>query len=330
MFSIMNSSNKNQTGLLRKIIELREFMILSIVLAGGLIMSFTSSFFLSYYNIISLLLAVAIQGIIAIGMTILFTAGDFDLSVGSTLALSGAVVAMCIKAGIPVFFSLIIALTVGGLVGLVNGLIVSKIGINPFITTLGMMKLIRGLVLILTGGNNISSLPKSFTFLGQGYTLGIQNPIIISLILVIIADILLRKSQFFRQNYFIGGNATAAMFSGINVDKMRIINFVITGVLAAVGGILMTARFGAATVTAGEGLELQVVAAAIIGGASLSGGEGTVIGSFLGAFLMVLIINSLNLIGVDVYWQTFVQGGILLIAVIIDQFGKSRSELQTA
>lgn len=313
-----------------KVTELREFMILSIVFAGGVIMSFVSPYFLNTYNLMALLLGVAVQAIIAIGMTILFTAGDFDLSVGSTLALTGAVVAMALKAGIPIPISIIIAIIAGGLIGLINGLIVARIGINPFITTLGMMKLIRGLVLIITGGNNITGLSEKFTMLGQGKILGIQSPIWISVILIIIADILLRKSQFFRQNYFIGGNPTAALFSGIDVEKMRIFNFVITGGLAAIGGILMTARFGAATVTAGQGLELQVVAAAIIGGASLSGGEGTVIGSFFGAFLMGLIVNALNIIGVDVYWQTFVQGGILLLAVIIDQFGKKRSSLQTS
>lgn len=315
-------------GFFKKITELREFMILAIVFASGVIMSFVSPYFLTYNNIMALLIAVSVQGIIVIGMTILFTAGDFDLSVGSTLALSGAVVAMSLKAGIPIPLSILLAIIVGGIIGLINGLIVAKIGINPFITTLGMMNVVRGLVLIITGGNNIIGLSRGFTALGQGKILGIQNPIWISIILIIIADILLRKAQFFRQNYFIGGNPIAALFSGINVDKMRILNFVITGALAAVGGILMTARFGSATVTAGQGLELQVVAAAIIGGASLSGGEGTVIGSFLGALLMGLIINALNLIGVDVYWQTFVQGGILLLAVIIDQAGKQSSGIE--
>ncbi len=326
-----NNNNNNNINLsfIKKFTEFREFMILIIIMFAGVVMAFASPFFLNSYNIKALLLGVAVQGIIAIGMTILMSAGDFDLSVGSTLALTGAVVAMCLKAGIPLPISIIFALLAGGLVGLINGLIVAKIGINPFITTLGMMKVVRGLVLIITGGNNITGLPKSFNSIGQASFYGIQNPIWISIIMILIADILLRKTKFFRQNYYIGGNSTSALFSGINVDKMRVLNFIIIGVLSAVGGILMTARFGSATVTAGTGLELQVVAGVIIGGASLSGGEGTVIGAFLGAFLMGLIVNSMNLIGVDVYWQTFVQGGILLLAVIIDQYSKKRSELQS-
>jgi ribose transport system permease protein len=220
----------------------------------------------------------------------------------------------------------LVGLSLGVLVGVFNGVIVSKIGVNPFVTTLAGMSLFRGLTLILTRGQNITGLPDSFTAIGQATILGIQMPIWYVVALIIIGDILLRRSRFFRQSYYIGGNENAARLSGIRVDRMKITNFVIVSTLAAFAGIVMTARLGAASTTAGQGLELEVIAATIIGGASLKGGEGTVLGGFFGALLVAIINSALTLLGVDVYWQTFVIGATLLIAVLVDQLGKTRAE----
>ena len=156
----------------------------------------------------------------------------------------------------------------------------------------------------------------------------VQNPIWIALVLVLIGDILLRKSRFFRQNYYLGGNERAAFLSGIRVERLKIFNYALTGMLAAVAGIIMTARLGTASVTAGTGLELAVISAVIIGGASLKGGEGTVLGSFLGSLLMGILVGALTLLGVDVYWNTLVIGATLLIAVLIDNLGRRRRSLQ--
>lgn len=313
-------------GILKKITKLREFMILSVVAGVFIIMIFASPYFLSSSNLLALLLGLSIETIIAVGMTNLMVSGGFDMSVGSVVAFTGAATALCLKAGIPVIIAILIGLVLGALIGLFNGVIIAKIGINPFITTLASLSLFRGLTLIITRGQNIAGLGDSFKIIGQAKLLGVQMPIWYAVILVIIGDILLRKARFFRQNYYIGGNEKAARLSGIDVDNMKILNYVITGLLAAVAGIVMTSRLGSASVTAGTGLELNVITAVIIGGASLQGGEGTVIGSFLGSVLMALITNALTLLGVDVYWQTFVTGATLLIAVLIDRIGKIRKE----
>jgi ribose transport system permease protein len=186
------------------------------------------------------------------------------------------------------------------------------------------MSIIRGILLVITRGKNIAGLPDDFQRLGQGVVLGVQNPIWIALLLVLLGDVLTRKVRFFRQNYYLGGNERAARLSGIPVDRLKIFNYALTGALAAFAGVIMTARLGAASVTAGTGLELKVISAVIIGGASLSGGEGTVLGSFLGALLMGILVGSLTLLGVDVYWNTLVIGGTLLVAVLLDSLGRRR------
>ncbi|MHC4529598.1 MAG: ABC transporter permease, partial [Planctomycetota bacterium] len=241
------------------ITEFREFMILYIIVLSTIAMTYVVPQFLGRHNISAILLSLSDQSIIAIGMTILLISGGFDLSVGSTVALSGAVTAIWLTNGMPVPAAILLGLGVGVLIGLINGLIIAEVGINPFITTLGMMSLVRGLLMVVTDGQNVSGLPKSFTVLGQGTVYGVQYPIIISLLLVIIGDFLLRKSRFFRQNYYIGGNEKAAILSGINVKRIKIFNYMLTGFLAALAGIIITARLGSASTTAGKGLELRVI-----------------------------------------------------------------------
>jgi ribose transport system permease protein len=313
-------------GFLRRVTKQREFMIFAIVLVVFIVMSFASPYFLNSGNLLALLLGLSVEALIAVGMTNLMVSGGFDMSVGSVVAFTGAAVAICITSGVPVVLAVLIGLVIGTCIGLFNGFVVSKLGINPFVTTLASLSLFRGLTLIITKGQNVSELGDSFTAIGQTTILGIQTPIIYAVILVIVGDILLRKSRFFRQNYYIGGNEKAAKLSGIPVNKMKILNYGITGLLSGFAGIVMTARLGTASVTAGTGLELRVITAVIIGGASLQGGEGTVVGAFLGSLLMALITNALTLLGVDVYWQTFVIGATLLIAVLIDRLGKIRKE----
>jgi len=214
------------------------------------------------------------------------------------------------------------------LVGLANGLLVSKMLINPFIVTLGMTITVRGLTLVLASGKAVLNLPDSFTVVGQGRLFGVQFPIYIMLVLVVVFDLLMRNSRFFRQMYYIGGNEKAARLSGINVDWVKIFNYCLVAVLAGVAGIMITGRFGSSSLTVGSGVELRVITATIIGGASLSGGEGSVFGAFLGALFMGVLANALNLIGVDVYWQNFVTGLILIIAVVVDVLNERRKSQQ--
>jgi ribose transport system permease protein len=311
-------------GWLARLTNFREFTILAIIVVGCFAMSWLSPTFMTPANWSALLLQVSVECIVAIGMTILLVSGGFDLSVGSTFAVCGAIAAMAAVSGVPTILAIVASLLLGAFIGFINGWIIARIGINPFVTTLAMMSIIRGILLVITRGKNIAGLPDDFQMLGQGEVLGVQNPIWIALLLVLLGDILTRKVRFFRQNYYLGGNERAARLSGIPVDRLKIFNYALTGVLAAFAGVIMTARLGAASVTAGTGLELKVISAVIIGGASLSGGEGTVLGSFLGALLMGILVGSLTLLGVDVYWNSLVIGGTLLVAVLLDSLGRRR------
>jgi len=325
----MDSVKQKQTMRQRiaAVTDFREFMILYIIVLTVIAMAYAVPQFLGGQNISAVLLSMSDQSIIATGMTILLISGGFDLSVGSTVGLSGAVTAIWLTGGMPAGVAILMGLAVGVLIGLINGLLIAEVGINPFVTTLGMMSLVRGMHMVVTEGQNISNLPKAFTALGQGYFYHIQYPIIISLVLVCAGDFLLRRSRFFRQNYYIGGNEKAAILSGINVKGVKVFNYVLTGLLAAFAGVIITARLGSASTTAGQGLELKVISAVIIGGASLRGGVGTVAGAFLGALLMSIIISSINLLSIDIYWVDFAMGAALLAAVIVDKLSKQGNEL---
>ncbi|MBE7559100.1 ABC transporter permease [bacterium] len=307
---------------LLRLTDFREFMLLLVIFMVAAVLSLVSETFLTYANLSATLLGLSVESIVAIGMTILLVSGGFDLSVGAAVALSGTTTAMALVAGLPVPVAILCGLSVGMLIGCVNGFFVAWIGINPFITTLGMMSLLRGTLMVVTDGASVAGLPKSFTVIGQGYVMGVQCPILICLILVISFDLLLRYSRFLRQSYYIGGNEKAAILCGIPVPWVKLFNYALTGTLAAVAGIVLTARMGGASVTAGTGLELRVITAVVIGGASLSGGEGTILGAFLGSLLMALVLNALTLLGVNPNWNNVVVGATLLCAVLLDVFSK--------
>ena len=313
-------------SVVRRIIALadrREFMILYIIVLGVIGLTYAQPEFMEGPSIAAVMLSLTAPSIVAIGMTILLVSGTFDLSVGSTFALVGTVTAIWLKAGMPVPMAIGLGLAIGLLIGLINGLIITEIGINAFITTLGMMGLVRGLMMVVSGGRNISDLPACFEALGQGELIpGVQNPIVISLVLIVVCDFLLRRSRFFRQSYYIGGNEPAAILSGINVKRIKVFNFALVGFLAALAGIISTARFGSASTNAGKGLELKVISAAIIGGASLKGGAGTILGALLGVVLMSIIVSAITMLGIDSTWDDFVIGAALLLAVMADVTGR--------
>jgi len=315
-------------GWLKSVAAFREFAlgIVLIVMATG--MYFASPVFLDVGNLQAILLALSVEATIAVGMMLLLISGGLDLSVGSILGFTGVVTGLALQAGIPTFPAILIGLIAALGVGLVNGLLVAKMNINPFITTLGMSITIRGLLLVIAKGRAVLNLPPSFTVIGQGSVFGFQYPIFVMLAIVVVGDILLRNARFFRQSYYIGGNEKAARLSGINVDFVKIANYCIVALLAGAAGILTTARFGTSSVTIGTGVELRVITATIIGGASLNGGEGSVFGAFLGALFMGVVANALNLLGVDAYWQNLVTGLILIIAVLLDVINERRKNIQ--
>jgi ribose transport system permease protein len=267
-------------------------------------------------------LAMSSIAVIAVGMTVLLVSGGFDLSVGSVVTFTGVAGALVLKSGQPWFAAMTAAILCGTVIGLGNGLMIAKLRINPFITTLGMMIFIRGLATIISGGNNIPIMDRAYTWVGQSTLGGVQIPIWICILCVLCGDFLLRKSRYFRQNYYIGGNENAAVLSGIPVAKIKIQNYMLSGALAAIAGILLSARLGNGSLTAGGSMEFKVVTAAIIGGCALTGGKGTVLGSFFGAMLMATIDSAINIMPVDSYWQEFVTGIVLIFAIIVDSIGK--------
>lgn len=314
-----------RTSVWRHLLEQRELSIFLVVLVVAAGLKFASPNFLNQANLTALFLGMSFNAIAAVGMTILLISGGFDLSIGATLALAGAVAGLVMmKAGVPPAVAVFLGLLTGAVVGIANGLIIAKVGVNPLIATLGMQQVARGVVFLLTGGLGIPNLPDSFNKMAQGKLFTLQYPIYIMIVAVIIGEVLLRRWRFFRQSYFIGGNERSARLSGINVDRVKIINYVLMGVLAALTGLLLTARMGTASVSAGNAVELQVIAACVIGGASLSGGEGSVVGSLLGVILMALILNGLNLLGINPYWQTIVTGGVLILTVAVDALNRRR------
>src|SRR5665647_2253694 len=233
----------------------REFVVFVIVLLLVIGMSIASPIFLTVKNMLALLLGLSTDGIIAIGMAMLMVSGAFDLSVGALLGFVGIMVAIILKAGVPTVPAVVIAIIIGSLVGLFNGFIIAKLKINAFIATLATLNILRGITFAITQGKNIALLPDSFTAIGQSRLGGVQLPILYSIILLIVGDILLRNSRFFRQNYFIGGNEKAARLSGINVDRVLILNYVIIALLTSIAAIIFTSRLGAASTQSGTGLE---------------------------------------------------------------------------
>ncbi len=307
---------------LRRLTRQREFVIFLIVAAVFVFMIFASPVFLTEGNILSILLGLSIESMMAVGMVVLMVGGGFDMSVGSILGFTGIVLGELLTHGVPTVPGVVLALLVGVVIGLWNGFIIAKVKINPFVTTLASLSIFRGLSYVFTSARNISGLPDAFQAIGQTRYFGVQLPIVYAAVLLIVGEIVLRNSRFFRQYYYIGGNERAARLSGINVDRMTIFAYVLTGVLAAFAGIVFTARMGSASCQAGTGWELRVITAVILGGASLKGGSGTVLGTFLGVFLMALLSNALVLLGVDIYWQQFVVGVVLISAVVIDTLGR--------
>lgn len=314
----------NNRSFLVKTIAARETILVLLVALVIIVMSIISPYFLSMANFRAMAVGLVPTGIIVIGMSYLLVSGGFDLSVGSVLALASTVCAYLLTLGWPIPAAIVATLVIGGGIGVLNAVLIAGLGINPLIATLGTMSAARGAALVMTEGFSLSSLPKSFGYAGNANVVGMPLIVWIMLLLVLIGDIALRKAAFFRQVYFIGSNELAARLSGINVTKVRVVTYGLSGLLAALAGVLLASRLTSGTPTAGAGLELQVLAAAVIGGASLKGGEGTVFGAFLGAVFVALINNAMTMLAVSIYWQMIVTGTVLVAAVGIDKLGRRR------
>ncbi len=270
---------------------------------------------------------ISTDALMVVGMTLIIIAGGFDLSVGSTVALGGIIACKLMVGDTPIPVAITAGLLGGAAVGAVNGFIIAKVGVNPLIATLGTMIIVRGLCLVAVQASPVTGLPPAFAKLGDALHLGegfaLPYSVLLMIIVVLAGDLLLRHSRFLRQVYYVGGNEEAARFSGIHVDRVRMFTYMLTGVLAALAGIVNASRLISASANAGERAELRVISAVVIGGASLAGGTGTVLGAFLGLLLVGVIENGMEIRGVNIYMKNVVLGTILILAVTFDRIDKN-------
>ena len=306
----------------KRIGTMREAGLIAIILALCIIMSFASPHFLTLGNFRAMLMSFSIEGIVVVGMTVLLIVGGIDLAVGSVLCFAMVFAGTMFVMGVDPWIASLLGIAMSGLIGAVMGFFVTVVGLNHFITSLAAMVIVRGLCLAITKGTPISlfTLPPEFKAVGQGSIHGVPYVILIFLAVIVIFDFLLRRATAFRKVFYTGSNEKAALYSGIKTNQVKFWVTVLSSTLAGFAGIIYMSRFGSATPTFGVGMELNIIAAAVIGGASLNGGSGTILGAILGIALLSVVTSSLILLNVSVYWQDMIKGCILLAAVSADHF----------
>ncbi len=309
----MNNNLKNTVLKYKSLIGL---LILCIVI------SFITPRFLSIANIKNVLTQVSVNAVIAIGMSFVILTGGIDLSVGSILAVSGAAAASIIKSTGNLFLAIIAALAIGSVIGLINGVLISKGRIQAFIVTLATMTIFRGVTYVYTNGTPISGLGQSFSSIGNKTFLGLPIPVLLMVIVFGIGFYVLSQTRYGRYLYALGGNEDSARLSGINTSKIKTLVYVICGATAALSGIIVTSRIGSASPNAGVGFELDAIAAVVLGGTSLAGGEGSVVGTIIGALIIGVLNNGLNLMNVSPFYQAIVKGLVILLAVMVEKKNK--------
>ncbi len=307
-----------------------KFQSIIALLVLCIVLTFMSDKFLTPENGWNIMRQISVNVCISIGMTLVILTRGIDLSVGSILAFSGAVAAGLLKYGIDVpslnlfigftvFGAILGGLFVGGGLGVFNGWMITKFNVPPFVATLAMLTIARGATMLWTGGFPITGLGANFAFIGTGWFLGIPMPVWITAVLVILAVIVTNKTKFGRYVYAIGGNESAARLSGLPITKIKIWVYTIAGILAAVGGIILTSRLDSAQPNAGFSYELDSIAAVVIGGTSLSGGRGSILGTVQGALIIGVLNSGLVLLNVSPFWQQIIKGFVILLAVILDR-----------
>lgn len=305
---------------------LGQYGLLIAFLVVCVVLSIIAPRFLTVSNLMIIVTQVSINALLAFGVTFVIITGGIDLSIGSTVAVTGVVAALFAHPDTyPVIVPVLAGLAAGLLLGAFNGLVITRSKVPPFIVTLGTMTIGRGLALILSKGRPVSNLSDSFNFIGGGQILGIPTPIIILVVFFIICSVLLRKTVLGRYLYAVGGNEQAAKASGIQLNKVKMVVYTLCGGLAALAGILLTSRITTGQPNAGVGFELDAIAAAIIGGTSTSGGTGTMTGTLIGALLIGVISNGLDLLNVTSYYQQVVMGIIIIGAVVLDSLNQHKN-----
>ncbi|WP_153924908.1 ribose ABC transporter permease [Romboutsia faecis] len=314
------SSTSKNVNIKELLVKYKSLLGLVLLIA---VVSILNPSFLSPKNIMNILRQTSVNAVIAAGMTFVILTGGIDLSVGSILGISGAVCASLLVSGQNVVIAVLAALVVGAVVGFLNGFIISKGKLQPFIATLATMTVLKGLTLVYTNGNPITlgsnELAMSFGKIGGGTILGIPTPAMIMILVFMVCYYILHNTKMGRYTYALGSNEEATKLSGLNTDKIKIWVYTISGILASIAGIIITSRLYSAQPTAGSGYELDAIAAVVLGGTSLNGGKGKITGTIIGALIIGVLSNALNILDVSSYYQTMVKGAVILLAVLLDR-----------
>lgn len=314
------SSTSKNVNIKELLVKYKSLLGLVLLIA---VVSILNPSFLSPKNIMNILRQTSVNAVIAAGMTFVILTGGIDLSVGSILGISGAVCASLLVSGKNVVIAVLAALVVGAVVGFLNGFIISKGKLQPFIATLATMTVLKGLTLVYTNGNPITlgsnELAMSFGKIGGGTILGIPTPAMIMILVFMVCYYILHNTKMGRYTYALGSNEEATKLSGLNTDKIKIWVYTISGILASIAGIIITSRLYSAQPTAGSGYELDAIAAVVLGGTSLNGGKGKITGTIIGALIIGVLSNALNILDVSSYYQTMVKGAVILLAVLLDR-----------
>ena len=315
--------------------HLKRFQSLLAMALLVLALALATDKFLTVDNSLNVLRQICANLCLSIGMTIIILSGGIDLSVGAVLAFAGAVAAGLLKSGfaipgtdvfieVTVSGAILAGLLVGTALGWFNGYVITRFKLPPFVATLGMLSIARGLTMLWTGGFPITRLGDSFDFMGSGHLFGLPVPVLISTALVVVFIVLMKRTRFGRNIYAVGGNERAATLSGLNVNRIKLMVYMLGGALAGVAGLLVTARLDSATPNAGLGYELDSIAAVVIGGTSLNGGRGTIMGTVLGCLIIGVLNNGLVLLEVSPFWQQVIKGLVILVAVAVDKMGAKK------
>ncbi|TXZ75234.1 L-arabinose ABC transporter permease AraH [Vibrio mimicus] len=321
------SSREKRTNLWKQIRTSENFNIVVVYIVLFLLLSLFVPYFFSLKNMLGLGLSVSQIGMVACTMMFCLASKDFDLSVGSQVAFYGVLTALIVNTTDNFVLGVIGAVIAGVFIGLANGIFVTKIRVNALIATLAMMEIVRGAAYIISGGNAVGVVNMDFFMLGQSSILGLPTPIVITILCFLAFGFLLKNTAYGRNALAVGGNCDAAKLAGVDIDKVRIANFMIQGIICAIAGIILASRITSGQPNASLGFELSVISACVLGGVSLNGGKASIIGVVIGVLIMGTVENALNLLNIDSFYQYLVRGGILLLAVGADQYRQRLTEI---
>ena len=322
----MNKLIKNGLGRIKSGLAVysrsRNLVLITLIAAMVISLSVLNPRFLSYYNFSAITGNDSMKGVVLIGMTLILITGNFDVSVGSNIALVGVVIAWLLQAGLTPIQASLCGIAAGVIIGLVNGLLVSRLKIHSFIATLGTLYMARSLAQVITQGKPIGKFPESFIHFGDLYIFKIPLVLIVLAGFAILADFLLNNNRFMKSAFYIGTNKRGADYVGFDSGKIQLVFFMAVGLLVGIAGVFLTAKMRSGLPTAFTGLEFKMIAAAVLGGSSLKGGRGSVYGSMLGLLVLILISNAMTIIGISVYMDGVVMGIVLIGASIIDSISQ--------